>query len=440
MLNSRSNIFKYQDFINEGRIFYHPSFWEVINNISNNKSLDANVQKMARLIRLMEGDEIDKMDIGYITFSDSPKTLKFKSFDKLKSELGRKDIDINFLSRKDRELISSSLPNIKDEIKMGRLIRRILKNSNILGLGDDDLFNDKDIEKFVNVLKTEFKKKADAFDNFELVSGDDIKEYYLESNYAEFKGTLGASCMRYTNCNKYMGFYSINSDVVKLLIYKDPNGEGILGRSLVWSARDTDSNDNVTFMDMIYTVNDSDVNLFKEYALRNNWIYKDSNDSSDEIKFKGESKILEVYIKQGRYKYYPYLDTLSYYDFENGILSNWDGEFEYGSYVSLESTSGTYDCDECAGEFEVDCESCNGYGEISCDECYGEGQVDCEECDGGDIECEECDDGRVNCEECDSGDIECEGCDGDGQMECSEESCKNHQNINPIEIEENKEN
>jgi hypothetical protein len=263
--------------------------------------------------------------------------------------------------------------------------------------------------------------------------------------------------MKYAEKNEYMNFYGINKDTVSLLIYRGER-DAILGRSLIWKGLD-ESGNTVIFMDRIYTVSDSDVNLFKEYADKKGWIYKDVNNSMESFTFKGEEKTITSKIKNGRYEYYPYLDTLSYYNFEDGLLSNDSGEFEEGSYIELNETDGVYNCYECEGRGDNECDMCYGSGVNTCEECWDDGENPCEECDGhgtypcdecdgegeqcvedgeceecdkcsgeGDIECSQCSgSGSIECEECrGSNEIECEGCDGGGEQRCSEEACGRH--------------
>ena len=62
-------------------------------------------------------------------------------------------------------------------------------------------------------------------------------------------------------------------EVCTLVIYKsDDDTDKILGRALLWKLRD-----GKRFMDRIYTANDSDVQLFKDYAKENGWYTKRGN-------------------------------------------------------------------------------------------------------------------------------------------------------------------
>jgi hypothetical protein len=213
----------------------------------------------------------------------------------------------------------------------------------------------------------------------------------------------------------FFDIYMENPDTCKLLILKDESGEKIKGRALVWKLQ---SPEGVTFVDRVYTHNDSDVELFREYTKSQGWYYKprnDSNDSSDMISPTGEKVnmgALVVKVRKGDYDSYPYVDTIKHFNSRLGTLST-NGS---GNTICLEDTDG--------GNNE--CEYCHGSGEVECYDCEGSGQHECSECDGnGRVDCNECDEGKVSCNECGaSGEIDCGTCDGSGSdgdgEECSD--------------------
>jgi len=293
-------------------------------------------------------------------------------------------------------------------LKVGRFVKSLLDKS------DNKLDNTK-IEEFVNKYKTEVSKLGNVFSRFELVEGEDIRHYYLKDNYESEKHTLGNSCMRYDGCQEYLDIYVDNPDSVKLLILRsDEDSSKICGRALLWNAKSS-SNGNFRsidgkFMDRIYVNNSPDEELFLEYARKNNFAYKLNNG----VEYKGE--ILsqyrdEIYVVLDNcyFEYYPYMDTLKYYDPNSGRLSSL-----YGCYT-LESTEGYHTCVECGGDGEIECQNCDGNGYFECEECDGRGRVDCDDCNGS---------GKVDGEECSEcngdGDLECNRCGGDGSEECSD--------------------
>jgi hypothetical protein len=348
----------------------------------------------------------------------------------------------------------------RQPIRIGRGVRSILNSAKLS-------FNDSEIEQFVNKFKSEWDKMNDIFRFFELVDGDDIAMWYNLENYAEpNRGQLGNSCMRYENCQGYFGIYTENPDKCKLLILRDQNSDDkIKGRSLIWFL----DSPKLVFMDRIYTNNDSDIDLFRQYALAKDWYYKEYNGSSSDTTIVGKSEKmrpneLSVNLKSerdGNYGAYPYLDTLKYFHYTTGLLttdSSGSGKSR-GSVYTLEDTEGSYienqGCEVCGGDERVECLDCEGDGKVRCDECYsrsqrrstgeieciecdGEGEVDCGECRGSgkDSEGEECSDcngtGKEKCGECDGGgtrdcpecdgnaNVSCTNCGGDGYVDCPE--------------------
>jgi hypothetical protein len=329
----------------------------------------------------------------------------------------------------------------RQSIRVGRAIRALLKST-----GDE--FKDSDIEDFVNKYKSAFDRINDAFYNFHLVSGSDIGYWYSNRNYLrpDHGTVLSNSCMSEVN-SSFFDIYMDNPNVCKLLVLKDKSDQSkIKGRALVWNLY----RPNITYMDRVYTHDDSDVNLFKEYARSKGWYHKIEMNSSPDTTIMTPQNTpenfseLRVYVKSGDYDDYPYVDTLKYYYMDDGMLST---EQEIG-YICLESTSGSYDsgeCSYCDNSGEVDCSVCDGGGDVSCEECDGDGynncddcggegthechdcegagEFDCPECDGvGKVDGEECEDcsgsGKLTCSNCNEGEVKCEECDGNGTMRC----------------------
>lgn len=337
----------------------------------------------------------------------------------------------------------------RQTIRIGRGVRAILSASG-------EKFTDAQIEDFVNKYKSAFDRMNDIYRNFELVSGDDIAHWYEADNYLHGtrRGTLGNSCMA-TVPSSYFQIYTKNPEVCSLLILRsEENPDKIVGRALVWKLnKPTD----VILMDRVYYTDDSQMQLFRDYAKFKKWHYKKRNDSSDEgtlVTPEGEEKYFEtllVNIRAVHYSKFPYVDTLKYLDDNRSkyytLSNNQDGDTK-----TLESTSGGYEgseCDNCGGEGRVDCPncdgngrvecgSCDGYGREDCNYCDGDGEVDCKDCDGsgedgegnkcsscsgkGKIDCDDCEgDGKVDCSNCDgNGRVDCDECDGNGRVDCPE--------------------
>jgi hypothetical protein len=301
----------------------------------------------------------------------------------------------------------------RQEVRVGRAIRALLSST-------DDKFLDKDIEVFVNLYKATIDKFNDKFSLFSEVTGDKIGYWYHNSHYYSTDGVLGSSCMSSVD-EEFFDIYISNPDVCSLVIYESDEEPGkILGRALLWKIKD-----GKRFMDRIYTVRDSDVQLFKDYAKENGWYTKvgnASNSSNNCIAPDGSNTTLDltVKIKSGEYEKYPYLDTLKYWN-DSGSLST----SNCGNCYTLEDTDGEYyRCESCNGSGEVECYDCEGRGEVECSDCDGRGVETCGECDGEGTTIETGSDGEEHekdCDDCDGkGNIDCSSCDGNGENGCSE--------------------
>jgi hypothetical protein len=300
----------------------------------------------------------------------------------------------------------------RQEIFVGRGIRALLTSAGVQ-------FLDKDLEEFVNLYKATVDKMNDRFQYFHSIKGEEIGHWYHYSNYAERQGSLGSSCMSNVNTD-YFDIYISNPDVCELVILKSEEDDSlIVGRALLWTL-----SDGKKFMDRIYTIKDSDVQLFRDWAKENGWHVKQHNSSSDSgraIAPDGSNVDLgtiTVDIKKGMYDAYPYLDTLKYFKPGEGTLSN--KRTGRGDEYTLEDTSGElYRCEYCGGSGNQTCGNCDGDGWFYCNRCSGSGERECGECSGrGKVEVEE---GEEECPECEgSGKNECSSCDGSGREDCDD--------------------
>jgi len=343
----------------EIKLFFSKRLRSIIQNIEN--EYDNNISK--ELLSSENSDfsskisyiDLDDSGIDMVSFITVPKVVDNLIKDKgYNSEDDIESLDYYSYIGNDSIMFQKN----RTKIKIGKLIKKLF----------DDKFENsgkpgEDIETFVNIFKS-FRDTS----KFEIVSGDDIKYWYNEKQYSEGDGTLNNSCMRYDDCENFLDLYTENG--VRMLILKDKNDDDkIRGRALLW---DLDRPSGRTFMDRIYTVLDSDFELFKQYARKEGWLYKNHQDSSSHtyIVDPKDNSIkplkMEVWGVEDHGEY-PYLDTLSYYYHEDEILSN---DINKGSYYELKDTDGSYS-DEVSGIY-VDYygESYNEEDLIWCD--YGD--------------------------------------------------------------------
>jgi hypothetical protein len=223
----------------------------------------------------------------------------------------------------------------RNEVGLGRFVNKLFPCK----------YNSKQIEDFINSFKASLEKAGEHFD---LVEGDDIEFWYKSENYKENSGTLGNSCM--AQKRNLFGIYTQNQDVCKMLILKED--DKIIGRALIWKLasirRMGEAIENVEyFMDRQYTIKESDVQKFRNYAIDKGWTYKSYNNhhSFGTVNINGEDKNVQmtIKVKDKDYNRYPYMDTFRRYDVSNGILHNddeQDRDYE-GQYI-LEDTGGGY--------------------------------------------------------------------------------------------------
>lgn len=228
----------------------------------------------------------------------------------------------------------------RNNIKVGRLVRSVLTAAEIK-------FTDKEIEDFVNAYKSVYDIMNDAFLKFRLVESDDISYWYNMSNYECDESTLGSSCMANVS-EKYFEIYTSNKNCRLLILHSDngtiQNGKyvsnKIKGRALVWTTEQGD-----IFMDRIYTNYDSDVSLFQKYAFENGWWSKSIQNSSHRFNVTNgaTSKSAEYTVKleNSRFDRYPYVDSLSYINFDDKIISNCPGNID--AQGEMNDTGGYYE-------------------------------------------------------------------------------------------------
>lgn len=343
-------------------------------------------------------------EVGRTISSSTGRTYVYLEF-----ENGEGVYNINKFSEDNNLKKLWNLEKGKQEVKVGKGIRSLLKSNGIE-------VSNKELEEFVNLFKSKIDKMNDIFSNFEIVKGDDIAYWYDYNNYSKETGVLGGSCMS-SSPDYYFDIYTDNPETCNLVILKDPNNNTkIIGRSLLWTLID-----GKKFLDRIYTNNDSDVNLFREYAKGNGWYYKRYNNhvgGNEAVSSDDEIVRLDLTVSVSSYSYdnYPYLDTLKYF---NGI----EKKLTYlrcEDCLLLECTEGGWICQICDNERSVRCEECHGDGSVTCGDCDGEGSIECEECQGEG--CEECQgNGYLDCNECNGyGDVMCGECQGNGYVDCRE--------------------
>jgi hypothetical protein len=396
-------MFKYRDFVLEKKIDLILESLDDLPFILSNElcsiledMYDSNKKysKIAKIFLDLDLSYHEKLNLSYLDIGDDNQSIKFLDPKKAK----KIQLDNSWTVADVFKNVESS-----NSIKIGRLTNKVIelynkKFSETLFSGRILKFTNSEIEDFVNAYKSYYDFLNNKMDSLELVSGNEINFWYAEENYSTKNGTLGNSCMRYEECNDYLDLYN-SSKSVSLLILKQPNNT-VSARALVWELTD-----GSIFMDRIYTNDDSDTNLFIKWCEDNSCGYKFEQNSKGghiclpkndfkPMPVKLEAKVYSTNFNNREYEKFPYMDTLKYYYWKEGIVRNY---ITYSSsFVILQDTDGWCTCEDCQNDGIVDCEVCSGNGEVDCGECL---EDTCDKCDG-------------------SGYKKCVDCSGDGHIKC----------------------
>jgi hypothetical protein len=206
-----------------------------------------------------------------------------------------------------------------------RIARRFLRPDIV-----EQWLSDKDFETFAHKLSA---KDASRLGAFQLVKGQDIAKWYDERTYAPENTPLTHSCMRYPSCQKFFSLYTENAPMVQMLIFTD-NHDLLLGRALVWTT------DQGTLLDRVYG-SELMVELFREYAAQQGWMYRFYNSYDYETQFVENGKVvnkrLTIPLTRHDFSWYPYVDTFKYYNRREGTLTN---DYDATYHVTLTGTQG----------------------------------------------------------------------------------------------------
>lgn len=288
------------------------NFYEFINE----KSIEVG----DNLKKLLSGND-DKFSKNLISFLNSDNIKDEFGYDKIEWF----DDDAKLMTIYDKQ-------GKGRKVKLGKLLKT---------LGYDKPYSDYEVENFINNLK-----KSDT-GGLKLFKGDDIYWVYNCKNYVSeegisAKGDLFTSCMRFDSTNKFLEIYAKNPNQCQVLaLIKDSK---VAGRALLWT-----NSENVKFIDRIYVADKNDMNIYTTYQ-------KENKISSIPIDIELDNN--------GEYDYYPYMDSLEYYNTETGILSpeedseslylkNTDGGSSGGANMVYSQFRGEYIPDSEAGYSEI---------------------------------------------------------------------------------------
>lgn len=310
-------------------IYFSERFRKFLHKIETT-SKDKEVSRLASALRFSEDSNQMNSDITFIDMTNKNDMLSFIQVNRIKSKYDDTGLRTGLGLEDWTKLIWRNYPeqtlwtNGRSEVKVGKFCRKIFKDNNIST-------SDATIEKFSNAYKATFDFDFNLDQKMDLVSGEDIRKWYLYSNYSDTRGQLGNSCMRYITCQPYLDIYVKNEKVCNLLImYSDESKTKVSGRAIIWK-----DYKGSYIMDRIYTSNDYDVEVFRKYASLKGWTDLSQNRITTTIQL-----ISEVY------EDYPYMDNFYIFDFVNFTLTNDDSNYPSSNVYKLQNTDGTYTSSE----------------------------------------------------------------------------------------------
>ena len=237
---------------------------------------------------------------------------------------------IGVINKEAMELDSEDLKAIwktaRNPVKIGRFARAFLTAAKVA-------FTDQEIEVFVNEYKATYDFAADILKQFDIVKENQIIHWYWHDQYQSGGGSLNNSCMAEADSD-WLEIYSKNPEVSLVILYDD-NGtltdgkyvsRKIKGRAILWDC--TVNGNDTQFMDRIYTSQDSDVVLFKQFAEKNGWWYKKEQSMSPDEKLTNGSQDLSRASIVCKVKSadpsgcYPYMDTMCFINTNDNIVGN----------------------------------------------------------------------------------------------------------------------
>lgn len=325
----------FESLLSESIVYYSPELREALNRL---KSKNPIAQDLADL----EGQDIESdltfLDFGtegYLTFQQMPKAMKLikaewpdASDANIDVKFDRRSSDILYNNDKNNYRFTGVWKGNRNQVKIGKVINKSLPGK----------YTESEIENFVNSLKVAQTYRGEL----KLVQGEEINHWYKSENYESLNGSLGSSCMKDSNDLK---IYVRNPDVCKMLILVR-DGK-LAARALVWKLySSTIPGRPEWFMDRVYVCKDADYQLLREEAAKRGWALRTRTSSSGytEATYKGQEYDdieMEVKVRPGDYKTYPYLDTFKRYVPRTGMLYN-DERYSGADGIILTSTQGSF--------------------------------------------------------------------------------------------------
>ena len=337
---------RYDEFVSESketmRIFYSDQFRKLLEKVSKK-----NISNKIATILLESEDSYTDLDVyTAIDITDKNDMISYIQVSRLERENPTGGTNIHKIPNVNLQAIT--LKSVSDRIwgdgrtpyySIGRWVRHIFTDVK------KEVISNTDLENFVIAYKMVYglKDQEDDDNRLELVSGEEIRKWYLDDNYESNCETtdLGKSCMRYEKCQGYFDIYVKNPEVCKLLILKsETETDKICARALLWTIDNSSKGyDNELYLDRIYFANKDDIEIYYEWCKKNGVkLAYDNHRMGSEIKSLRTSS--EVKLGEYTYETFPYIDTFGYYIPDEYKLVQ--TEDDYDDVYKVQQTDGSY--------------------------------------------------------------------------------------------------
>lgn len=298
----------YHEFLNESILNVNLGVVSILNKINH---------RLAKSLLNLVGKDINTQFNG-IDLTDEAEYVSFMTDKQFQSKL-----DQNYSPY---ELFSPR----NNSGRIGKIFASILRDNSIR-------FTQSELDTFIIEFKSENMNRLKI--PLRIVRGQEIRKWFSENNFTKDvleKGDiylapldvrqrqdqpqgrgfafLGRNCMRYDKCQDFLDMYVDNPEVVGMLIYTryESGVEKLRSRALIWET-------NLgTYLDRVYSSTPSEGTYLQKWAKKNLNI---TNSYSDE---RVPRMMVQLKEPGKKYFYYPYLDSLPYYDVIAGKLTNYE--------------------------------------------------------------------------------------------------------------------
>jgi len=182
---------------------------------------------------------------------------------------------------------------LRQYTRIGRFLRKLYPK-----------MSEQDVAKAADEYKAKWLKMKDAKDSLQIVSGEDIRYWYLNKRYKKGNGSLNNSCMQYDCSQRRFDIYCENPEKISMVILTDVD-EKLVARALLWKVDEPE----FVYLDRVYSTEEKYANIVRDKAKESGWeTYDNWNHGRCGVK---DMEKMKVYVKRdyGEDSENPYMDT-----------------------------------------------------------------------------------------------------------------------------------